>query len=445
MQKTKLLELAITIVIILVIALLAVNIKSFLPSLNKLTNTSLVFTFDDFPCLYACYTNLAGTEVNLLSNNFDEVRGFNIMIDYFPCNYELMKIATMAYELSRWIVTRSDGELTASQATLVDTYDEVKKNLYYCFTGTCDDVATANYFCKLDTYLTSFDFFPCDKYYTLNDFINPMRSLYANRNGTDINNNFICAKGGPYDLCAKGPEGGYGNDCRPAWVTLKGFEGGSYSYGRCEDFAILYYSLFRAVGVPVTELRLNISYCDLPCPCKKLISSCSSLKYAEINCAVPANISIFGVGNSSVGGWGVVQGCDPGLLFNYRRINWDQGLFQITSQKKPLSGPVNYQWFVNQSKYGVNNASFTRNLVFDNNPGNDFNMTEFSFNDSTGSYPSFTNTAAGDPCAFYPITDPKVLAQQCDLYVIYSEQEDVNSKTKTPISLYDFVNSGKCS
>lgn len=450
METDKLLQLVLTSVVLLVIVLVAVNSASFYDRevIETITVVDIAFDYTDFPCLYSCYTNLQGDEASLLNNYFSGVRGSDVMINYFPCNYELVSIATILFELSRWNVVKSGGAFEAIQNTGIDVYESAKEKLYYCLkSGLCDNIVPVSFLCELDDYLYSYPFFPCHSYGTLNDFINPYRSVYANRNGTDINNNFLCYGDGPYDLCAPGPDTGYGIDCRPSWVTLKGFYEEGYSYARCDDFAILYYSLFRAVGVPVNDLSVNISYCDLPCPCKKLFNLCSNdLSYNEVQCAYPANLSVdMGVGEST--DIKVIEACSLTTIGS--NVNWEQGLIQIHSEEEG----VNYNWFINQSRFGVNNASYIRTLIFDNDPSNDINITYFGYYNGTD-YLSFDNISPGDPCDNYLMTPSDIgnlspverkefineLAVICDFYLSYGEKEIVSDKIKTPFTLTEFVN-----
>ena len=451
MQTEKIMKIilvSVVVVIVVLFALYGVKAITGRGELQALTSVDLAFDYENFPCLYACYTSLQGTEKSLITSYYS-LRGSNVMVNYFACNYELMSVATMVYELAKWNV--SDTSITSAQRLIekmnaamnnpqcaspltqqtgIDYYESAKSILFNCLkTGDCDNIIPSNALCMADDYLYGFTFFPCGKTLTLNKMINPVRSYYTNRSGTDIYNNFLCY-GGPYDLCAPGPDTGYGDDCRPSWITLKGFNEGGYSYGRCEDFAILYYSLFRSIGVPVNELSINISYCDLPCPCKKLVNNLTMLDYEELYCSFPANVS--------VAGRGVIEACS--LVYNSDRVRWDQGIFRLSAEDNEF----NYIWIINQSKYGVNNATFVRKLIFDDDPSNDFNFTYFGFDNGTPQWFAY-NSSPSDPCNQYDedwgydADNLTLLAAQCDLYVSQSIKENIIDKSRTAYSLSDFV------
>jgi hypothetical protein len=227
------------------------------------------------------------------------------------------------------------------------------------------------FFCDEDDYLTSYGFIPCADRNTFFDHLNKGYLLFSHRTGRDIDNDFICdsdigdAYNPPYALCTPEEDVRYDEqDCKPSWVILQEQETQELGVrelakGRCEDFALLYYSLFRSIGLKPEDMELKLGYCDLPCPCKELVRKLEpcGFDYEKEMCFVPANLSFPTLGYKDIDGCDGVQG----LPDDYR------GRFKIT-----VSGDgQGYFWVINQNFTGDNNSPVFRNLVLDSNYTND--------------------------------------------------------------------------
>lgn len=169
-------------------------------------------------------------------------------------------------------------------------------------------------FCKVDREPSNLPYVSCTDHRTLNDIFNPHDAVFINRPTGDIDNDFVCKYNPPYDACNTEFEK-YQNEttgCQPAWSTLL------TKKGNCQDFALMYYTAFRTLGVQESDLNLDIGVCDLPCSCKALFKLCprleSNLSVHEDECFTPAKLNVAGFGEIDV--------CsDPILNWNISRIS----------------------------------------------------------------------------------------------------------------------------
>ena len=125
------------------------------------------------------------------------------------------------------------------------------------------------------------------------------------------------------------------------------------SYGRCEDFALLYYALFRAVDVPASSMSFNLGVCDVPCSCSKA-ASVMQASINELSCYTPVNLTVAG---------NLLDGCS-GIL---NKPDEYKGEFIITAKR---DGYV-YLWRVSQKFSGDNSYPSYRTLTLDGDYSND--------------------------------------------------------------------------
>ncbi len=161
--------------------------------------------------------------------------------------------------------------------------------LFKCLAyGICDDDLSYYYFCKKDKYLLSYPYVNCFDKTTLKQKLTGF-SFY-NREGKDLET-FSCRGNTTYDLCLSNY---YNENCWPPWAVLR------EKRGRCEDFAILAYTLFRAMGITEDEnsqiyISLKMGQCTLPCACKLLFDKCG-FNYSLDVCSSPQYVSVYPFG-----------------------------------------------------------------------------------------------------------------------------------------------------
>lgn len=355
------------VVIVVVLSIVILVFSLFMPQASKnvelVTAYTMEFTTEELPCLLNCYSTITGDVDRLLrETRFLERSKSDKLIEYFHCNNEILKVITMLIELARWKETNVLMGIEPEPYTLEsgESYtSKAREFLYKCVAfGDCNDDydKTLSNFCMVDEYLNYYGYLDCISDFTLNDFINPRRFRYEPREGKDISNDFVCeleALGedylGPYNLCVFDSETKYGPNCKPSWKTLGDQEysaDSEYSLGRCEDFALLYKTLFRGIGVSENNLVLTLGYCDLPPPCKELVNR-RGINYNSTACIVPANLTVKGVG--------VVKGCNESLMNNYPDEFYGEYLL------KEVKGNYEYVFTVKQP---IDKAGYFRNLTF---------------------------------------------------------------------------------
>ncbi len=183
-----------------------------------------------------------------------------------------------------------DPWLIPGETTFPRYFENATYMLYNCVSGGyCDDHKLLDYMhlCQKDSYLRDLPFINCFDRRSFAKKLNISNFYYSFRKGTDIYNGFYCD--GNYNACNVIDNYSY-DDCWPAWETYLNEK------GRCEDFAIFYYSLFRSMGVPDGKtgklgVWLNLSYCAIPCPCKILAQRCS-INYTQTDCIAPQYVNV---------------------------------------------------------------------------------------------------------------------------------------------------------
>ncbi len=371
-------RMSITIIVLVILSL--VFVVFFNPSsiaqreVPNIIGKPITVVYDDIPCMINCLTNLQGSEVSYLTAQpFLSVGKSPVLIEWFPCNQDILTIAYLINEMARWDYVSGEYVRTVNSG-----YSVMKQLLYDCITNPDDNPKcysrhmTFSNFCSLDSFLYNYNFLPCSSDNSFIDYFNKAYLSFASRTGRDIDNDFICDKSigrayspNGYFLCSSESDVKYDEgDCWPSWMILKGQEqlpDGSrdLSYGRCEDFALLYYSLFRAIDVPASDMSFNLGSCKLPCPCQELVNDyglASTLK----SCYVPAALNI--------NGFNSINACDDvnDLPDAYG------GSFVITAS----DDDYDYYWVINQDFSSSSNyyAPAFRSLTLDDD-----------FSDDTGS------------------------------------------------------------
>jgi len=161
-------------------------------------------------------------------------------------------------------------------------FENATQFLYDCVSGgLCDNhpLHTFKNFCTVDPFLQKYDYINCLEDRTMTDKLNVADFSFEWRSGKDIRNGFYCDPG-MYDACSF--ELLNFNNCMPAWITLlRGQDGNDLTGARCEDYALLYYTLFKTLGVEEYKnqdedpwVKVDFSHCDLPCACKQLVEAC---------------------------------------------------------------------------------------------------------------------------------------------------------------------------
>jgi len=317
----SLLKLVLVVIVMSVLSLVAVNFlnpTAFVQdTLPDVIGDPVTIVYSNIPCMINCLTSLEGEELSLLSQSaFLDIDDSPILLDWFPCNNKIMTIAIMVNEMVKFKPGLGDQLLrnTIGSGDL-SFYNQTKNLLYTCITNPLSDPKCYHYsmsfrqFCRDDTYLSNYNFLPCTSPNTFVDFLSKSMFSFTNRRGDDIDNNFVCdqsigdAYNPGYSLCTPDPAAKYDADsCWPSWMVLAGQEQlidspRNYSYGRCEDFALLYYSLFRAIDVPPSDMELVLGGCELPCQCQYLLwldnaSPQSNISSQSLSCYSPAQLNV---------------------------------------------------------------------------------------------------------------------------------------------------------
>ncbi len=289
-----------------------------------------------------------------------------------------------------------DPWLIPGATTFPRYFENATMMLYNCVSGGyCDDhpLLDFKHLCKKDTYLRDYPFVDCFDRRTFAQKLNVSNFYYSFRKGRDIYNGFYCR--GNYDACNV-VDNYSSDDCRPAWETyLKGS-------GRCEDFAIFYYTLFRTMGLPDGEgVSLNLSYCNIPCPCKLLAERCSNVNYTQVSCIAPQYVTV----NMDID----EEDCPVDLFPGKDGCTFNACPAGMKGIKNYIDGSV-YDFEVNGKLYKVyqNFAS----------GGKHYFPVYLSPDFSTGKMTYSTPYGTGnDYCADYPSLSTDALISQCANYV----------------------------
>ncbi len=354
MNFSRIGRLVIVSVVLVVVTLFLISSLNQVP-IKKVTEEgpNVVFIKHNLPCIIGCLSRLESGDIGYLSS-MRSVDYSPTLIEWFPCNNDLQVIAMLVNEMARWsdvngVLVRADDY----------SFSKVESILYDCLSHPTNNKCVDNklsfyYFCKNDTYLNDFGFIPCHSLNSFYDFISKEFFSYKYRKGEDISNDFVCTNG-YYSLCSSDPASSFNDSlCRPSWITLTAQEqkesGRDASEGRCEDFSLLYYSLFRAIGVSSNDLVLSNEYCDLPCPCKQALSD-YDFNYDVIDCIAQSNLT--------VKGYGTLSGCYDGMV----------GLPDNYGGEILVSGIVNGKSYLLR----FNSGNFYRSLSFNSNFTDDIN------------------------------------------------------------------------
>lgn len=326
MIETKLLQLVIAVLVLVALAVVFIaNTSPLQGELTRIVGDPITIVYENIPCMINCLTKLQGDELAILSSTpFTKIDASDSMINWFPCNNEIMTIAYLIYEMARWDEDPSNpNNLIRNTGFSKDT---MKQLLYDCLFNPSANPKCYNNkmsfltFCEKDSYLRSYGFLPCASTNTLSDYISRSNMVYQTRSGEDITNRFICdyhigsAYNPPYSLCSSQTEEKYDRqNCLPSWQILLDQrtdilgESGK-AYARCEDYTLLFYSLFRAIDVPANEMSLSMNACELPCPCKALmlrqgekVSKCDSAYYTQDYCYASSSLTVSGITNPMPG------------------------------------------------------------------------------------------------------------------------------------------------
>ncbi len=353
MNLSRIGRLVIVSVVLVIVALFLISSLNQVP-IEKVTEEgpNIIFIKHNLPCIIGCLSRLEPGDIGYLSS-MKSIDYSQTLIEWFPCNNDLQVIAMLVNEMARW--SNVDGELVRSSDY---SFNKVKDILYDCLSHPTNNKCVDNklsfyYFCKNDSYLYDFGFIPCHSLNSFYDFISKDFFSYKYREGEDISNDFVCTNG-YYSLCSSDPASSFNDSlCRPSWITLTAQEqkesGRKVSEGRCEDFSLLYYSLFRAIGVSPNDLVLTNEYCGLPCPCKQALSD-YDFNYEVVDCTAQSNLT--------VKGYGTLTGCYDGMT----------GL-------PDYGGEIHVKGVVNGKDYLLKfrSGSFYRNLSFNSNFTDDVN------------------------------------------------------------------------
>lgn len=388
--------------VIMLVLLVVLLLESFNPVIlaqdvtNQLAIDPVTIIYEKIPCMVNCYTGLEGQEITLLSRNaFNEMDSTMVLPTWFPCNEKIMTLALMINEMVAWERNLTNYNDIVRRKDFTDTnfFNESKVLLHYCLTdplaqdpiyddyrykGKCFDPAFSfTNFCDWDDYLTSYNFVPCTSDNNFNEFLFRGNLMYSYREGLDIDNDFVCDEligsdhNPPYSLCSATITEVDDSNCKPVWDTLSeqevgllgDFEDRGIAHGRCEDFAILYYSLFRSIGVSPDDLNLDLGICSLPCPCKELIrraraSGCANITSSSEECYVPATLTVTNLPP--------IHGCSEGMVLP-ERIELDGGRFVISLRDK-INPEKYYRWIIDQNfTMGDMTAPSNRNLTLNGN------------------------------------------------------------------------------
>ncbi len=315
------------------------------------------------------------------------------------------------------IPVKKDPWLIAGATTFPRYFENATKMLYDCASGGyCDDHAKLDYrhFCFKDDYLKDYPFVDCLDSTSLAQKFNGSNFIFEFREGSDLYNDFSCD--GNFNAC--NVELYSDDDCRPAWKTYIEHK------GRCEDLALMYYTVFRTLGLPhgtddsgELGVSLNISYCDLPCPCRKLIESanCHGLGYTQTNCVTHQYVTVaMDLGDESVDCGVDLLPDKPGCTFDACPVN--------------IKGVFDY---LNASTYvfSVNNENFHLVQNFTAG-GSDYYPVYLDYNFNTGlkTFNTPHGVVLDDYCNGYDVSNINVLISECSNFVKPSERNDfINS------------------
>lgn len=305
------------VVVVLIIVSLVVTI--YLPSTSKQAiSTVTSFTpeveLEALPCSNYCFAIKTPEEKKVLEES-DDLSNLLLMPTYFTCNYQMLELATFAYELAK------------HKGTSARTFQNAVKYLFNCFSDRdlCDDTLSISDLCPNSPNLLNYPYIDCFNSATLKQRI-PEFS-FVNRNASDLKNDFVCE--GVFDACNVEMDK-YGDDCMPAWGTLL------LGAGRCEDVALFYYTAFRTLGVADytvsgserITVALATGVCDLPCPCKILADECG-LDYELTDCKAPSKVIL---NPSSIFGEITVCAGDNGSVY---QLSGERGEWIVNQQNAP--------------------------------------------------------------------------------------------------------------
>lgn len=336
----------------------------------ELVTVPLSIVYDNIPCMINCLTSLEGDELTILSQNaFNDIDDSPVLLEWFPCNNDIMTIGMMINELVRF--EKSGSDLVRDVNYEGSFYDEAVNQLITCIESPLDDekcydsLFSFNNFCREDDYLVNFNFLPCSSSLSFVERLSPSYLRYSDRRGLDIDNDFRCDSSigddyynPPYSLCSVDPESKFNENCRPAWALMAEQEVDEQGLretadGRCEDFIMLYYSLFRSIDVSPDDLSMNLGVCDLPCPCKELMNrlDCSHV-VSQDECFVPATLTVsdFLCDSDFDGSFDdvcseTISGCSPDVNGLPDPDELDGGRFALTIN----DGDNTYQWIITQN------------------------------------------------------------------------------------------------
>ncbi len=346
----KLVRIVIVFSVVIIMSIFAI---SFLPKstepVKEIVGSPVKEIYENIPCLINCLTTLKDDELAYISSfSFNTVDNSPILLEWFPCNQRIMTISYLVNEMVKW--DNVDNALVRSDA---NRFEKAKEILFNCikypyFSKCIDPMMSFYYFCQKDDYLFDLNFIPCYSKNTFSDFLSRDYFIFENRNGTDIDNFFTCKNSSTrYSLCLpKSYEG-----CHAVWDTLwpqvKLGKTRNYTKGRCEDFALLYYSLFRSIDVSPKNLTLTIGKCALPCVWRDKVD-----KYYTTECVVPANLTVKGLGT--------IEGC-KGVKYLPEEY---YGLFEVYKETEKYT-------FIAFVKQDFSQYPLFRNITFDGNYSND--------------------------------------------------------------------------
>ncbi|HLE06513.1 MAG TPA: transglutaminase-like domain-containing protein, partial [Candidatus Nanoarchaeia archaeon] len=331
------------------------------------------------------------------------IRGYQISLNIFDQTWNNGNSSIGEYEHN------FQGEVTIPYY-----FENATMNLFNCLKGDyCSDNSVESfwYYTKVDNYLVSYPYITNLDKTTLKKRIALENRTYEYRDGKDLTN-FYCDKG-PYNGCEYEPAKYAYDTCHPAWATLK------TGKGRCEDFALLDYSLFKALGIPETRtddnpnelsVSLKMSYCTLPCACKKLFNQCN-IAYNQTACAGPQYVTV-----EPATVFGAINSCNPDIIRDYPDISGSKyeaviGGDKFTILQSFTSGPHYYPVYLNKR--------FSEELDFYT-----FDETSFLANYASAGNKIPVNDNE-DLCAKYSVTDFNQMVTECANYI-----DDANFITK---------------
>lgn len=336
------------------------------------------------------------------------IRGYQISLNIFDQTFNEGKDSIGEYEHN-----------FQGAVTIPYYFENATMNLFNCLNnGYCSNnqVESYWYYTKVDKYLEGYPYiFNLDKT-TLKNRIALENRTYQRRKGTDLIN-FYCDKG-PYNGCEYEPTKYDYDTCQPAWATLK------TGKGRCEDFALLDYALFKTLGIPETRtsdnlndlsVSLKMSYCTMPCACKKLFEQCN-IAYNQTECAGPQYVTI-----EPATVFGTINSCNPDIIRDYPRIG--ETLLNGSIYEAVIGGDkmIVFQNFTNGLHYypAYLNKRFSEEQDYYT-----FDSASFLVNYASAGNNIPVNDNE-DLCAKYSVTDFNQMANECANFI-----DDENFITK---------------